>query len=62
MTDLYTDDLFQLLKETSTFSVSRLVLQPERFRRDDEKPMAGKGTGMSALSTVTRDSKRASRL
>src|SRR5580692_9817009 len=49
MTDRYTDELFALpssLAATVAFSVSRLVVDPERFTEDAQEPMARKGMGV----------------
>jgi len=53
MTDLYTDELFNLGDgaRCAIFPVSRLVVDPERFRDDADEPMASRGMG--AIYTKT---------
>ena len=52
MTDMYTDDLYQLEGAMRLrFPVSRLVLDPERFADDEQEPMAARGMGV--IYTVT---------
>lgn len=49
MTDLYTDELFalpQLLGQSVSFPISRLVVDPERFLDDILEPMASLGMGV----------------
>lgn len=47
MTDRYTDELFATyLGPCIRFPVSRLVVDPERFVRDAEEPMAARGMGV----------------
>lgn len=49
MTDHHTDELFlDAVSGTASlvFSVSRLVVDPERFERDDMEPMAARGMGL----------------
>lgn len=49
MTDAYTDELFSsALAEAGSvvFPVSRLILDPERFKDDAEEPMAARGMGV----------------
>lgn len=54
MTDRYTEVLFSLPgAERLVFPVSRLVVDPERFREDAEEPMSGRGMG--AVYTRTHD-------
>jgi N-formylglutamate deformylase len=56
MTDTYTDELFALPSLTAVsvgFPVSRLVVDPERFRDDADEPMATRGMG--AVYTRTAD-------
>lgn len=57
MTDAYTDELFKPLAGPGdtviTFPVSRLVVDPERFRDDVDEPMAQRGMG--AVYTKTSD-------
>jgi len=56
MTDRYTDDLFKAAFRyfaAVEYPVSRLVVDPERFDRDEEEPMAAKGMG--AIYTKTSD-------
>ena len=47
MTDLYTDELFDLDADRLVFPVSRLVCDVERFRDDAAEPMAAKGMGLA---------------
>lgn len=52
MTDMYTDDLYQLDgAERLRFPVSRLILDPERFDDDAQEPMAARGMGV--IYTIT---------
>jgi len=54
MTDRYTEELFQLKgADRAVFPISRLVVDPERFRDDTDEPMAAKG--MAAVYTKTHD-------
>lgn len=53
MTDLYTDDLFDLPVPKVVFPISRLVCDVERFRDDEQEPMAR--LGMGAVYTVCHD-------
>lgn len=55
MTDRYTDELFDLgdLAAQLVFPVSRLLVDPERFRNDKDESMAVKGMG--AIYTLTHD-------
>jgi N-formylglutamate amidohydrolase len=49
MTDRYTDELFAFptnVAATVAFPVSRLVVDPERFTKDSQEPMARKGMGV----------------
>lgn len=49
MTDRYTDALFSVPGVAAThvvFPVSRLVVDPERFERDEDEPMAARGMGV----------------
>jgi N-formylglutamate amidohydrolase len=46
MTDRFTDELFAFPTNVATtvaFPVSRLVVDPERFTKDSQEPMARKG-------------------
>lgn len=46
MTDRYTDELFVLEgTDRLEFPVSRLLVDPERFERDEDEPMAARGMG-----------------
>lgn len=48
MTDRYTDELFAFAAPEAArvvFPVSRLVVDPERFERDADEPMAARGMG-----------------
>lgn len=47
MTDLYCNELFDCGRDMLVFPVSRLVCDVERFRDDDDEPMAEKGMGMA---------------
>ena len=52
MTDLYTDELFDVKSGCVVrFPVSRLVVDPERFRDDAEEVMAARGMGALYTST-----------
>jgi N-formylglutamate deformylase len=54
MGDLFTDILFNDGSRVAlVFPVSRVVLDPERFRRDQDEPMAK--IGMGAIYTVTHE-------
>jgi N-formylglutamate deformylase len=56
MTDTYTDELFAVSEHTAVAigcPVSRLVIDPERFRDDAREPMAARGMG--AVYTRTAD-------
>ena len=55
MTDLYTDEmpLDRNLVKVIKAPVSRLVVDVERFRRDEDEPMAR--VGMGAVYTSTQD-------
>ena len=53
MTDHFTDDLFSLPFLTLRFPVSRLVCDPERFRKDEDEPMSK--VGMGAVYTSCSD-------
>ena len=53
MTDLYTDELFDLPFERIVFPVSRLVCDVERFRDDSKEDMAK--IGMGAVYTSCHD-------
>lgn len=56
MTDLFTDDLFELkVAHLVVAPVSRLVVDVERFEQDGEEPMASRGMG--ATYTHTHDGK-----
>ena len=57
MTDAYTDELFDLggKADRLEFSVSRLLVDPERFPEDSDEPMAAKGMG--AVYVKTHDGK-----
>jgi N-formylglutamate deformylase len=49
MTDAYTDELFECGRSgevTVRYPVSRLVVDPERFERDQEEPMSRIGMGV----------------
>jgi N-formylglutamate amidohydrolase len=49
MTDHLTDELFiapSALATAVRFPISRLVVDPERFTRDDQEPMAARGMGV----------------
>jgi N-formylglutamate deformylase len=66
MTDRYTDDLFDHGDSMIVFPVSRLVCDVERFRRDQDEPMAAVGMGLAytaradrgPLKTVTEEDRR----
>lgn len=63
MTDALTDHLFFTRDERLVFPVSRLVCDPERFRRDADERMAAKGMGAvythgSALQPLRRPADR----
>jgi len=55
MTDSFTDELFDIGNSVDylRFPVSRLVVDPERFPRDEDEPMASRGMG--AIYTRTHD-------
>jgi N-formylglutamate amidohydrolase len=54
MTDAYTDQLFHLPNaDRLVFPISRLVVDPERFREDADEPMSSRGMG--AVYTRTHD-------
>ena len=58
MTDHYTSELFLLENNsisTITFSVSRLLVDPERFENDLQEPMTD--LGMGCIYTKTHDQK-----
>jgi N-formylglutamate deformylase len=62
MTDSYTDELFDLdpgLASAVVFPISRLVVDPERFRDDAEEPMARRGMGVLYTHTSQRGTLRA---
>jgi len=55
MTDRYTDELFSTNIEDVThlrFPISRLAVDPERFREDNQETMAARGMGAVYMSTV----------
>ncbi len=56
MTDLYTDELFDVGEDRLIFPVSRLVCDVERFRDDRNEEMAK--VGMGAVYVGTHDLKR----
>lgn len=61
MTDWYADELFALPEHLVTivkFPVSRLVVDPERFRDDAREPMSAKGMGAVYLRTSGQGSLR----
>ena len=52
ITDRYTDELFSINGvATHRNRVSRLVMDPERFRSDHDEPMASKGMGFAYIKT-----------
>lgn len=54
MTDRYTDELFDVKKTVAdrvVFPVSRLVVDPERFEKDADEPMAKMGMGVIYTAT-----------
>jgi len=52
MTDRYTDDLFQCDNaDRLEFPVSRLLVDPERFERDEDEVMANRGMGAVYVKT-----------
>ena len=52
ITDRYTDELFDIPGiQTHVNHVSRLVMDPERFRSDLDEPMASKGMGLAYTRT-----------
>lgn len=56
MADLYTDELFGSLFEALggiRLDVSRIFLDVERFRDDEQEPMAQKGMGLAYTKTST---------
>jgi len=55
MTDSFTDELFHIGDSVDylRFPVSRLLVDPERFPRDEDEPMASRGMG--AIYTRTHD-------
>jgi N-formylglutamate amidohydrolase len=54
LTDLYTDELYQLPGATrAVFPVSRFLVDPERFAEDADESMAARGMGV--LYTVTTE-------
>jgi len=55
MTDSFTDELFDIGNSVDylRFPVSRLLVDPERFPRDEDEPMASRGMG--AIYTRTHD-------
>jgi len=59
MTDMHTDDLYQLAGAARLrFPVSRLVLDPERFADDAQEPMAARGMGVIYTITSRREKLR----
>jgi len=55
MTDRYTDELFDLPGERIVpliYPVSRLVVDPERFRSDADEPMSARGMGAVYVNTA----------
>jgi N-formylglutamate deformylase len=57
MTDHFTDELFRVsenLAKTVKFSISRLVVDPERFGNDGDEPMVAKGMGVIYTLTSSR--------
>lgn len=56
MTDAFTDELFDLPgAERLVFPVSRLLVDPERFERDEDEPMAERGMGAVYTKTHRGD-------
>jgi N-formylglutamate amidohydrolase len=55
MTDSFTDELFDIGDSVDyvRFPVSRLLVDPERFPRDEDEPMSSRGMG--AIYTRTHD-------
>lgn len=55
ITDAWTDELFMAAAgsgcEAVVYHISRLVVDPERFEKDDEEPMAKKGMGAVYMKT-----------
>ena len=59
MTDMHTDDLYQLYGASRLrFPVSRLVLDPERFADDKQEPMAARGMGVIYTTTSKKEKLR----
>ena len=61
MTDRYTDELFDVRQEgvaRIVYPVSRLVVDPERFRDDVDEPMAERGMGAVYFRTARGEALR----